>query len=63
IKGLQRHPRYGARVKHRAYRNMYDALDRTLQQEGLHGHIRALCHQLSAPVSAVIFVSFKYTPD
>ncbi|XP_028783945.1 mitochondrial thiamine diphosphate carrier 2-like, partial [Neltuma alba] len=25
IEGLQRHPRYGARVEHRAYRNMLDA--------------------------------------
>lgn len=37
IEGLQRHPRYGAPVKHRAYKNMYDALRRILQNEGWAG--------------------------
>ena len=33
IEGLQRHPRYGARVEHRAYKNMFDALQRIAQSE------------------------------
>ncbi|CAN4091671.1 unnamed protein product [Withania somnifera] len=37
IEGLQRHPRYGARLKPRAYRNMYDGLQRILIEEGWAG--------------------------
>ncbi|GMH26371.1 hypothetical protein Nepgr_028214 [Nepenthes gracilis] len=37
VEGLERHPRYGARVEHLAYRNMLHALLRILETEGWAG--------------------------
>ncbi|KAF8392607.1 hypothetical protein HHK36_022953 [Tetracentron sinense] len=65
IEGLQRHPKYGARVEHRAYRNMYDALCRILQTEGWAGLYKGIVPSIvkAAPAGAVTFVTYEYTSD
>ncbi|XXG84199.1 hypothetical protein AAC387_Pa10g1764 [Persea americana] len=65
IEGLQRHPKYGARVEHHAYRNMYDALCRILQTEGWHGLYKGIVPSIikAAPAGAVTFVAYEYTSD
>ncbi|KVH95752.1 Mitochondrial carrier domain-containing protein [Cynara cardunculus var. scolymus] len=65
IEGLQRHPKYGARVEHRAYRNMYDALKRIMQQEGWAGLYKGIVPSIvkAAPAGAVTFVAYEYTSD
>ncbi|GMY27712.1 mitochondrial thiamine diphosphate carrier 2-like [Fagus crenata] len=65
IEGLPRHPRYGARVEHRAYRNMFHALRQILQLEGWAGLYKGIVPSTvkSAPASAVTFVAHEYTSD
>ncbi|KAJ9549374.1 hypothetical protein OSB04_021917 [Centaurea solstitialis] len=65
IEGLRRHPRYGARVEARAYRNMYDALKRIMQQEGWAGLYKGIVPSIvkAAPAGAVTFVAYEYTSD
>lgn len=65
IEGLQRHPRYGARVETHAYRNMYDALQRIMQKEGWAGLYKGIVPSIvkAAPAGAVTFVAFEYTSD
>ncbi|XP_076892688.1 mitochondrial thiamine diphosphate carrier 2-like [Bidens hawaiensis] len=65
IEGLQRHPRYGARVETRAYRNMYDALKRIAQTEGWAGLYKGIVPSIvkAAPAGAVTFVAYEYTSD
>ncbi|XP_021970097.1 mitochondrial thiamine diphosphate carrier 2 [Helianthus annuus] len=65
IEGLQRHPRYGARVETRAYRNMYDALKRISQNEGWAGLYKGIVPSIvkAAPAGAVTFVAYEYTSD
>ncbi|XP_024021721.1 mitochondrial thiamine diphosphate carrier 2 isoform X2 [Morus notabilis] len=65
IEGLQRHPRYGARVEHRAYRNMFDALRRITQSEGLAGLYKGIVPSTvkAAPAGAVTFVAYEYISD
>ncbi|KAE8714201.1 putative Soybean protein regulated by cold-2 [Hibiscus syriacus] len=65
IEGLQRHPKYGARVEHRAYRNMFDALNRILKSEGLHGLYKGIVPSTikAAPAGAVTFVAYEFTSD
>ncbi|KAJ7955076.1 Mitochondrial carrier protein [Quillaja saponaria] len=65
IEGLQRHPRYGARVEHRAYRNMFDALNRILQLEGWAGLYKGIVPSTvkAAPAGAVTFVAYELTSD
>ncbi|OAY55983.1 mitochondrial thiamine diphosphate carrier 2 isoform X1 [Manihot esculenta] len=65
IEGLQRHPRYGARVEHRAYRNMLDALRRILQAEGWAGLYKGIVPSTikAAPAGAVTFVAYEFTSD
>ncbi|GJS36089.1 mitochondrial thiamine diphosphate carrier 2-like protein isoform X2 [Tanacetum coccineum] len=65
IEGLQRHPRYGARVETHAYRNMYDALQRIMQREGWHGLYKGIVPSIvkAAPAGAVTFVAYEYTSD
>lgn len=65
IEGLQRHPRYGARVEHRAYSNMVDALRRIVQKEGLAGLYKGIVPSTvkAAPAGAVTFVAYEYTSD
>lgn len=65
IEGLQRHPRYGARVEHRAYRNMFDALKRILQKEGWAGLYKGIVPSTvkAAPAGAVTFVAYELTSD
>ncbi|RDX66830.1 Mitochondrial thiamine diphosphate carrier 2, partial [Mucuna pruriens] len=59
IEGLQRHPRYGARVEHRAYKNMFDAMKRILQMEGWAGLYKGIVPSTvkAAPAGAVTFVA------
>ncbi|KAI3812387.1 hypothetical protein L1987_17094 [Smallanthus sonchifolius] len=65
IEGLQRHPRYGARVETFAYRNMYDALRRITQKEGWAGLYKGIVPSIvkAAPAGAVTFVAYEYTSD
>ncbi|XP_060174069.1 mitochondrial thiamine diphosphate carrier 2-like [Lycium barbarum] len=65
IEGLQRHPRYGARLEHRAYRNMYDGLRRILLEEGWAGLYKGIVPSIvkAAPAGAVTFVAYEYTSD
>ncbi|RWW62086.1 hypothetical protein BHE74_00030812 [Ensete ventricosum] len=63
IEGLQRHPKYGARVESHTYKNMYHALQQILRSEGWHGLYKGVFPSLikSAPAGAVTFVSYEYT--
>ncbi|KAI3501905.1 hypothetical protein L1887_29933 [Cichorium endivia] len=65
IEGLQRHPRYGARVEAKAYRNMYDALSRIMRTEGWAGLYKGIVPSIvkAAPAGAVTFVAYEYTSD
>ncbi|KAF3456201.1 hypothetical protein FNV43_RR00851 [Rhamnella rubrinervis] len=65
VEGLQRHPRYGARVENHAYRNMFDALRRILQLEGWAGLYKGIVPSTvkAAPAGAVTFVAYEYTSD
>ncbi|XWS14064.1 hypothetical protein CRYUN_Cryun36dG0091400 [Craigia yunnanensis] len=65
IEGLHRHPKYGARVEHHAYRNMFDALRRILQLEGWHGLYKGIVPSTNkaAPAGAVTFVAYEFTSD
>ncbi|KAF9616759.1 hypothetical protein IFM89_032312 [Coptis chinensis] len=65
IEGLQRHPKYGARVEHRAYRGMHDALRRILQAEGWAGLYKGIVPSIikAAPAGAVTFVAYEFTSD
>ncbi|XVE65630.1 hypothetical protein DITRI_Ditri08aG0015600 [Diplodiscus trichospermus] len=65
IEGLQRHPKYGARVEHYAYRNMFDALFRILQSEGCNGLYKGIVPSTikAAPAGAVTFVAYEFTSD
>ncbi|KAB1214016.1 Mitochondrial thiamine pyrophosphate carrier [Morella rubra] len=65
IEGLQRHPRYGARVEHDAYRNMFHAVCQILQLEGWAGLYKGIVPSTvkAAPVAAVTFVAYEYTSD
>jgi solute carrier family 25 thiamine pyrophosphate transporter 19 len=65
IEGLQRHPRYGARVEHRAYKNMFHAVRQILQLEGWAGLYKGIVPSTvkAAPAGAVTFVAYEYTSD
>ncbi|XP_027903450.1 mitochondrial thiamine diphosphate carrier 1-like isoform X2 [Vigna unguiculata] len=65
IEGLQRHPRYGARVEHRAYNNMLDAIKRILQMEGWAGLYKGIVPSTvkAAPANAVTFVAYELISD
>lgn len=65
IEGLQRHPKYGARVEHRAYKNMLDALRRIMQAEGWAGLYKGIVPSTikAAPAGAVTFVAYEFTSD
>jgi len=65
IEGLQRHPRYGARVEHRAYRNMPDAMQRIFRLEGWAGLYKGIIPSTvkAAPAGAVTFVAYELTSD
>ncbi|RAL54454.1 hypothetical protein DM860_001582 [Cuscuta australis] len=65
IEGLQRHPRYGARIELNAYKNMYDALKRILTQEGWGGLYKGIVPSIvkAAPAGAVTFAAYEFTSD
>ncbi|CAK9158931.1 unnamed protein product [Ilex paraguariensis] len=65
IEGLQRHPRYGARIEHRTYKNMFDALRRIPQAEGWAGLYKGIVPSVvkAAPAGAVTFVTYELTSD
>ncbi|CAN6853775.1 unnamed protein product [Brassica oleracea] len=65
IEGLQRHPRYGARLEQRAYRNMLDGLKQILMSEGWHGLYKGIVPSTvkAAPAGAVTFVAYEFTSD
>ncbi|KAL2339046.1 hypothetical protein Fmac_013492 [Flemingia macrophylla] len=65
IEGLQRHPRYGARVEHRAYRNMFDAMQRIMRLEGWAGLYKGIIPSTvkAAPAGAVTFVAYELASD
>lgn len=65
VEGLQRDPRYGARVEPRAYKNMFDALHQIARTEGWPGLYKGIVPSIikAAPAGAVTFVAFEYTSD
>ncbi|XP_023006386.1 mitochondrial thiamine diphosphate carrier 2-like isoform X1 [Cucurbita maxima] len=65
IEGLQRHPRYGARVEQDAYRNMIDALRRIMKSEGTAGLYKGIIPSTvkAAPAGAVTFLAFDTISD
>lgn len=65
IEGLQRDPRYGARVEHQAYRNMHDAMYRIMQAEGMAGLYKGFLPSIvkAAPASAVTFVAYEFIAE
>ncbi|GLT61028.1 hypothetical protein SLA2020_337640 [Shorea laevis] len=65
IEGLQRHPRYGARVEHDAYKNMFHAVRQILQAEGWAGLYKGIVPSTvkAAPAGAVTFVAYEYISD
>ncbi|GAA0159570.1 mitochondrial carrier protein [Lithospermum erythrorhizon] len=65
IEGLQRDPRYGARVERHAYKNMYDGLRRIMYEEGWHGLYKGIVPSIikAAPAGAVTFVAYEFTSD
>ncbi|KAL3648704.1 hypothetical protein CASFOL_005107 [Castilleja foliolosa] len=65
VEGLQRDPRYGARVEQHAYRNMCDGLRQILHTEGLAGLYKGIVPSIikAAPAGAVTFVAYEYTSD
>ncbi|KAL0297827.1 UNVERIFIED_CONTAM: Mitochondrial thiamine diphosphate carrier 2 [Sesamum calycinum] len=65
VEGLQRDPRYGARVEQHAYRNMHDALRRILHAEGWAGLYKGIVPSIvkAAPAGAVTFVAYEFTSD
>ncbi|KAL7144483.1 hypothetical protein ABFS83_07G015400 [Erythranthe nasuta] len=65
VEGLPRDRRYGARVEHHAYKNMYDALTRIMQAEGWAGLYKGIVPSIvkAAPAGAVTFVAYEFTSD
>ncbi|KAL3812870.1 hypothetical protein ACJIZ3_014138 [Penstemon smallii] len=65
IEGLQRDPRYGARVQPRAYKNMYDGLRQIFHAEGWPGLYKGIVPSVikAAPAGAVTFVAYEFTSD
>lgn len=65
IEGLQRHPKYGARLKNRAYKNVFDALGQILQSEGWAGLYKGIVPSTvkAAPAGAVTFVAYEFASD
>ncbi|KAG8363030.1 hypothetical protein BUALT_BualtUnG0012100 [Buddleja alternifolia] len=65
IEGLQRDPRYGARVERKAYRNMYDAVRQILHAEGWAGLYKGIVPSIvkAAPAGAVTFVAYEFTSN
>ncbi|XP_044484278.1 mitochondrial thiamine diphosphate carrier 2-like isoform X1 [Mangifera indica] len=65
IEGLQRHPKYGARVENRAYKNMFDALRQILRSEGWAGLYKGIVPSTvkAAPAGAVTFVAYEFASD
>lgn len=63
VEGLERHPKYGARVDENAYKGMWHALRRIFQEEGLAGLYKGVVPSVikAAPASAVTFVVYEYT--
>lgn len=65
VEGLERHPKYGARIQQRAYKNMFDALRKILQAEGWHGLYKGIVPSTvkAAPAGAVTFVAYEFASD
>ncbi|XP_078164825.1 mitochondrial thiamine diphosphate carrier 2-like isoform X1 [Carex rostrata] len=65
VEGLQRHPKYGARIERSTYRSMYHALKEIVIKEGLAGLYKGIIPSLikSAPAGAVTFVAYEHISD
>lgn len=61
VEGLRRHPRYGARIDERTYKNVWYAITRILESEGVAGLYKGLVPSLvkAAPASAITFVVYE----
>ncbi|KAL2641582.1 hypothetical protein R1flu_009169 [Riccia fluitans] len=64
IEGLQRHPRYGARIQTKEYKSMRDAISRILAAEGLAGLYKGTLPSVvkAAPAAAITFVVYDPRP-
>ncbi|KAF3790352.1 Mitochondrial thiamine pyrophosphate carrier [Nymphaea thermarum] len=65
IEGLQRHPKYGARVENWAYQSMWHALRRIGGAEGWAGLYKGIFPSIikAAPAGAVTFAAYEYIAD
>ncbi|KAL8140999.1 hypothetical protein V2J09_007020 [Rumex salicifolius] len=65
VEGLERHPRYGARVEHHTKRNMVDTLTMILRKEGWAGLYKGILPSIikAAPAAAVTFVAYEATSE
>ncbi|XP_010547038.1 PREDICTED: mitochondrial thiamine pyrophosphate carrier-like [Tarenaya hassleriana] len=65
IEGLRRHPRYGARVEKRAYRNMLDGIRQIVTSEGWNGLYKGIVPSTvkAAPAGAVTFLAYEFASD
>ncbi|CAN1281104.1 Mitochondrial thiamine diphosphate carrier 2 [Linum perenne] len=65
IEGLQRHPKYGARVERHSYRNMFDGLRQIMLAEGWAGLYKGILPSTvkAAPAGAVTFVAYEMASD
>lgn len=65
IEGLQRHPKYGARIENQTYKSMLHAFREIVAKEGFAGLYKGIFPSLvkSAPAGAVTFVAYEYISD
>ena len=65
VEGLQRHPKYGARIEKSTYKGMYHALKEILIREGFTGLYKGIIPSLikSAPAGAVTFLAYEHISD
>ncbi|KAG6504407.1 mitochondrial thiamine diphosphate carrier 2-like isoform X1 [Zingiber officinale] len=65
IEGLERHPRYGARLENHKYKNMHHSLLEIFRTEGWPGLYKGIFPSLlkSAPAAAVTFVAYENISD
>jgi solute carrier family 25 thiamine pyrophosphate transporter 19 len=60
-----RDPRYGARVEHKAYKNMWDAIKRIVAQEGWRGLYKGTLPSIvkAAPAAGITFFVYESSSD
>jgi solute carrier family 25 thiamine pyrophosphate transporter 19 len=61
VQGLNRHPRYGAGIQEREYKNIWDAIQTILAKEGWRGLYKGTLPSVvkAAPAAAITFVVYE----